>query len=112
MLSREAACEICGAGDMDHDWIDDVDEDDDWSQWLMECRICYQLVHPACLTTSNPDLTQSGVLDEDFPSSWDCAHCCSRGLQGQNNRVSSILCLSAEYNFQLFLLHYRFSINP
>jgi len=87
MLSREAACEICGAGDVDHEWTGDVGDDEDWSQWLMECRICCQLTHPACLSSSSPDVTHSGVLDEDFPSSWDCARCCQQGLQGQN-RVS------------------------
>jgi len=90
MLSREAVCEICRKGDVNHDWSADVgDDDEDWSQWLMECRICYQLVHPACLSTSSPDLTHSGTVDEDFPSSWDCACCCSQGLQGQN-RVSHL----------------------
>jgi len=96
MLSREAACDICGAGDIDRDWTGDVDDDDEWTQWLMECRICYQLVHPACLATSSPDLGHSGILDEDFPSSWDCSRCCSQGLQGQN-RVSNILSFAADF---------------
>ena len=93
MLSRDAACELCGAGDVDHEWTGDVADNEDWSQWLMECRICYQLTHPACLAGYSPDLTHSGVLDEDFPSSWDCARCCQQGLQGQN-RVSGLLAFS------------------
>jgi len=87
MLSREAACELCGGGDTDHEWTGDVGDDDDWSTWLMECRVCCQLVHPACLAAFSPDLTHTGVVDEDLPSSWDCARCCQLGLQGQS-RVS------------------------
>ena len=93
MLSRDAACELCGLGDVDHDVTGYVTDDDDWSQWLMECRVCYQLVHPACLASSTPDLTHAGVLDEDLLSSWDCGRCCETGLQG-HNRVSQSLILN------------------
>jgi len=107
MLSREASCEICGAGDVDHDWCGDIGDDDDWSQWLMECRICYEMVHPACLVMSSPDLAHSGVFDEDFPSSWDCARCCTRGLQGTNRVSSSLQFLNlAQTNRALSLLPY------
>jgi F-box/leucine-rich repeat protein 10/11 len=87
MLAREATCDICDKGDSPHaaelSWSGDVGEDEDWSLWLMECRVCYEVVHPACLRQRHPELTHAGVLDEDVPSSWDCSRCCERGLQGQ-----------------------------
>jgi PHD-finger len=87
MLSRDATCDICGKGDSPRAaeiaWCGDINEDEDWSSWLMECRVCYELVHPACLRERHPEITCAGVLDEDVPSSWDCCRCCERGLQGQ-----------------------------
>ena len=28
-------------------------------------------------------MTHKGVIDEDFPGSWECARCCSQGKTGQ-----------------------------
>jgi len=94
MLARDSTCEICGKGDAPHvaesRWWEDVGEED-WSLWLMECRVCCEVVHPACLRLQYLNTSHVGILDEDMPSSWDCCRCCKRGKQGQC-RVCTVYC--------------------
>jgi F-box/leucine-rich repeat protein 10/11 len=82
-LPRDTICQICGGGDTQHDWPGD-DDGIDWTSWLMECRICFEVVHPNCLRHSEPEVKHHGVIDEDLPSSWDCARCCEQGLEGSS----------------------------
>ncbi|XP_046416749.1 jmjC domain-containing histone demethylation protein 1-like [Neodiprion fabricii] len=42
---------------------------------LMECTVCYDIVHPDCLTDSG----QGGTASEDLPNSWECPQCCESG---------------------------------
>lgn len=42
---------------------------------LMECTVCYDIVHPDCL----PDAGQGGLVSEDLPNSWECPQCCESG---------------------------------
>lgn len=75
-------CQKCGEGDggKRDEASDDVILDD---LSLMECRICCDVFHPKCLKELNPQLTHSGVVDEDLPNSWECAKCCEAGKEGQ-----------------------------
>ena len=49
---------------------------------LMECGICWEILHPACLTSKSPDITNEGVISEDLPNSWECPKCCDDGKKG------------------------------
>lgn len=42
---------------------------------LMECIICYDIVHPSCLDID----TKKIISCEDIPNSWDCPSCCQSG---------------------------------
>ncbi|XP_001606028.1 jmjC domain-containing histone demethylation protein 1 [Nasonia vitripennis] len=42
---------------------------------LMECSICYDIVHPQC-TNRN---MQNIVVSDDLPNSWECPECCESG---------------------------------
>ena len=59
---------------------------------LMECGICWKILHPSCLHLKYPDLSNEGILNEDLPNSWECPRCCDLGKQGQLkvSRVNSL----------------------
>lgn len=42
---------------------------------LMECSICYEIVHPNC---TGKDL-QNAVVSDDLANSWECPECCESG---------------------------------
>ncbi|XP_060533055.1 jmjC domain-containing histone demethylation protein 1-like isoform X2 [Cylas formicarius] len=44
---------------------------------LMECSVCYEIAHPACVQRLCPDFT--GYINEDMPNSWECPLCCKLG---------------------------------
>ena len=50
---------------------------------LMECGICWEIVHPTCMAEKFPNLSHEGIVNEDLPSSWECPKCCDGGKQGQ-----------------------------
>ncbi|XP_053376119.1 lysine-specific demethylase 2B-like isoform X2 [Mercenaria mercenaria] len=61
-----------------------VDDDaEDYSSSLMECGICWEIVHPLCLRKKNENLNNDGVLNEDLPNSWKCSKCCFDGKEGK-----------------------------
>ncbi|CAG0879254.1 unnamed protein product [Darwinula stevensoni] len=45
---------------------------------LMECSICYKILHPKCAKVEMPDV--DGITNEDLPNSWECPHCVKEGL--------------------------------
>lgn len=44
---------------------------------LMECSICYEIVHPSCL--KRDDLDSLVVISDDMPSCWECPDCYENG---------------------------------
>ncbi|GJQ78058.1 hypothetical protein Trydic_g2401 [Trypoxylus dichotomus] len=44
---------------------------------LMECSVCYEIAHPACVQRLCPQFT--GFINEDMPNSWECPMCCKLG---------------------------------
>ena len=48
-----------------------------------QCGLCWEIVHPLCLSQKFENLTTEGVLNEDLPNSWKCAKCCYDGKEGQ-----------------------------
>lgn len=92
MLPSNAICQICNQGDGAR--VDEgVSEEQLTRIEIMECRICFDIVHPLCLKKSHPEMSHPGVIDEDLPSSWECARCCEAGKEGQG-KVSFHLFLS------------------
>ncbi|XP_015117813.1 jmjC domain-containing histone demethylation protein 1 [Diachasma alloeum] len=64
---------------------------------LMECSICFDIVHPACVGIDPQRLT----INEDIPNSWECPSCCQSGRNVDHrprppkNRVRKISVSSA-----------------
>lgn len=50
---------------------------------LMECGICWEIVHPNCFKQKNENIEGDGVVNEDLPNSWECPKCCQDGKRGQ-----------------------------
>lgn len=87
MLPSNAICQICNQGDgltaVDGVSESFVSEEQVTGVEIMECRICFDIVHPLCLKKSHPEISHPGVIDEDLPSSWECGRCCEAGKEGQ-----------------------------
>jgi len=78
VLPSSSVCLICnqvGKGN--------PDDADDFSMHIMECGICWEIVHPACLHKKFENLDNDGNINEDLPNSWECSKCCNAGKQGQ-----------------------------
>lgn len=45
---------------------------------LMECSVCYEIAHPACVQRLCPP-EFPGYVNEDMPNSWECPMCCKLG---------------------------------
>lgn len=89
ILPNNAVCELCNKGDGATSSSSGTTEEQLENQ-IMECRICFEIQHPSCLKQSCPEISHSGVIDEDLPSSWECARCCEEGKEGQG-KVRNIL---------------------
>ncbi|KAM0725100.1 JmjC domain-containing histone demethylation protein 1 [Formica fusca] len=42
---------------------------------LMECSMCFDIVHPECIGLDSEEIT----VNDDLPNSWECPQCCERG---------------------------------
>jgi len=84
MLPTAAVCVLCNKGDSSS--ATDVDsaaepvtQTDEPQCQLMECNVCWNIVHPSCLHETYPQLTHDGVINDDLPNSWECPKCCDAG---------------------------------
>jgi len=59
------------------------EDPEDMSRQIMECGICWEISHPACLKEKYENLDNEGNINEDLPNSWECSKCCNEGKQGQ-----------------------------
>ena len=82
ILPNNAVCEICNKGDGAALSVSGT-TDEKLEDQIMECRICFEIQHPSCLKQASPEISHPGVIDEDLPSSWECARCCEEGKEGQ-----------------------------
>ncbi|RUS79534.1 hypothetical protein EGW08_012702, partial [Elysia chlorotica] len=78
VLPSASVCMLCNQGDQSN-----CEDPDDVSSSLMECGICWEIVHPKCLRKKYDSLESEGVVNEDLPNSWECLKCCNEGKQGQ-----------------------------
>jgi len=78
MLPNSTTCSLCGKDGWENDRTrTDAETRESRPSSIMECAICYDLVHPACIASSYPDVP--GSVDEDLPNSWECPKCCTEG---------------------------------
>lgn len=60
---------------------------------LMECSLCWEIVHPFCLKEKDPTLLGTGNINLDLPNSWECLKCIQGAKNGQgkprNNKQSN-----------------------
>ncbi|KAL4224329.1 Lysine-specific demethylase 2A [Mactra antiquata] len=59
------------------------DDSEEYSTCLMECGLCWEIVHPACLHKHSDSYRNEGILNEDLPNSWKCSKCCFAGKEGK-----------------------------
>ena len=74
-----AVCMHCGLARRSDD---PEPEDDNPTATLMECGICWEICHPACLRETFEKVETDGIINEDLPSSWECIKCVNVGKQG------------------------------
>merc|ERR1719334_2561072 len=56
---------------------------------LMECGICWEILHPKCLfaklridPAAYSHLSEGGNINQELPNSWACPKCCLQGKGG------------------------------
>ena len=57
------------------------DESGEMISTLMECGICWEIVHPNCLKKKYENLEGDGAVNEDLPNSWICPKCSNDGKE-------------------------------
>lgn len=78
MLPVTAACAVCGLDGWGQALVIPIQKTNkDIPSSLMECSVCYEIIHPDCLRKQCPEL--EGVVNEDLPNSWECPKCCRDG---------------------------------
>ncbi|XP_025092678.1 lysine-specific demethylase 2A-like isoform X3 [Pomacea canaliculata] len=88
ILPHAAVCMVCGLARRPdyasiHKEEEEEEDDDNPTSSLMECGICWEIVHPQCQRETFENTDVDGVINEDLPSSWECIKCCNAGKQGQ-----------------------------
>uniref|UniRef100_A0A8C1RTW0 [histone H3]-dimethyl-L-lysine(36) demethylase n=1 Tax=Cyprinus carpio TaxID=7962 RepID=A0A8C1RTW0_CYPCA len=53
-------------------------EEDKFNMTLMECSICNEILHPACLKVDS-----GGVVNDELPNCWECPKCNHAGKTGK-----------------------------
>ncbi|XP_044738222.1 jmjC domain-containing histone demethylation protein 1-like isoform X2 [Chrysoperla carnea] len=82
MLPVTAACKHCGLDGWGQTPVVPLQKGtpgarNDEPSSLMECSVCYEIAHTACVQRLCPGI--SGVVNEDMPNSWECPPCCKAG---------------------------------
>ncbi|XP_073991040.1 lysine demethylase 2 [Rhodnius prolixus] len=78
MLPVTAACSVCGLDGWGQQLALPVHKmAKDAPSSLMECSVCYEIIHPECVDKICPE--HKGVYNEDLPNSWECPKCVRDG---------------------------------
>ncbi|XP_067014972.2 jmjC domain-containing histone demethylation protein 1 [Anabrus simplex] len=78
MLPVTAACVTCGLDGWGQQPVIPIQKmNREVPSSLMECSVCYEIIHPDCMAKQCPD--SEGVVNEDLPNSWECPKCCKDG---------------------------------
>uniref|UniRef100_S4RR64 Lysine (K)-specific demethylase 2Bb n=1 Tax=Petromyzon marinus TaxID=7757 RepID=S4RR64_PETMA len=76
ILPHTAVCRICGEAGKEEAA---EGEEEKFSMTLMECSICNEIVHPACLKIDDKE----GVINDELPNCWECPKCNQEGKTGK-----------------------------
>ncbi|XP_032823368.1 F-box/LRR-repeat protein 19-like isoform X3 [Petromyzon marinus] len=79
ILPHTAVCRICGEAGKEEAA---EGEEEKFSMTLMECSICNEIVHPACLKIDDKE----GVINDELPNCWECPKCNQEGKTGKQKR--------------------------
>ncbi|GLH03864.1 JmjC domain-containing histone demethylation protein 1 [Gryllus bimaculatus] len=78
MLPITAACVTCGLDGWGQEPVVPIQKTNrETASSLMECSVCYEIIHPDCIAKQCPD--SDGIVNEDLPNSWECPKCCKDG---------------------------------
>ncbi|KAM8924457.1 lysine-specific demethylase 2A isoform 2-T2 [Pelodytes ibericus] len=72
-LPHSVTCALCGE-------VDQTNGSQNFDRKLMECSLCNEIVHPACL-----QMDGEGLLSDELPNYWECPKC----YEGQKHSVGS-----------------------
>ncbi|XP_051971872.1 lysine-specific demethylase 2B isoform X3 [Xyrauchen texanus] len=76
VLPHTAVCLVCGEAGKE----DTAENDEDkFNVMLMECSVCNEIVHPACLKEKDA----GGVVNDELPNCWECPKCNHAGKTGK-----------------------------
>ncbi|XP_051971871.1 lysine-specific demethylase 2B isoform X2 [Xyrauchen texanus] len=79
VLPHTAVCLVCGEAGKE----DTAENDEDkFNVMLMECSVCNEIVHPACLKEKDA----GGVVNDELPNCWECPKCNHAGKTGKQKR--------------------------
>uniref|UniRef100_A0A671KWS9 Lysine-specific demethylase 2B n=1 Tax=Sinocyclocheilus anshuiensis TaxID=1608454 RepID=A0A671KWS9_9TELE len=78
VLPHTAVCLVCGEAGKE-DTVEN--EEDRFNMMLMECSICSEILHPACLKEKD----SGGVVNDELPNCWECPKCSHSGKTGKVN---------------------------
>uniref|UniRef100_A0A672KAB9 [histone H3]-dimethyl-L-lysine(36) demethylase n=1 Tax=Sinocyclocheilus grahami TaxID=75366 RepID=A0A672KAB9_SINGR len=76
VLPHTAVCLVCGEAGKE-DTVEN--EEDKFNMMLMECSICSEILHPACLKEKD----SGGVVNDELPNCWECPKCSHSGKTGK-----------------------------
>uniref|UniRef100_A0A672KD01 Lysine-specific demethylase 2B n=1 Tax=Sinocyclocheilus grahami TaxID=75366 RepID=A0A672KD01_SINGR len=76
VLPHTAVCLVCGEAGKE-DTVEN--EEDKFNMMLMECSICSEILHPACLKVKD----SGGVVNDELPNCWECPKCSHSGKTGK-----------------------------
>ncbi|VDI78386.1 Hypothetical predicted protein, partial [Mytilus galloprovincialis] len=63
VLPHNATCLICNKADQPE------------PNQLMECSLCWEIIHVPCLHQKYENLNSEGVINEDIRQQWECPKC-------------------------------------
>ncbi|XP_055063729.2 lysine (K)-specific demethylase 2Bb isoform X2 [Misgurnus anguillicaudatus] len=79
VLPHTAVCSVCGEAGKE-DTVEN--EEEKVNMMLMECSICNEILHPACLKEKDAE----GVVNDELPNCWECPKCNQAGKTGKQKR--------------------------
>ncbi|XP_067289341.1 lysine (K)-specific demethylase 2Bb isoform X2 [Pseudorasbora parva] len=79
VLPHTAVCLVCGEAGKE-DTVEN--EEEKFNFMLMECSICNEILHPACLKEKDG----GGVVNDELPNCWECPKCNHAGKTGKQKR--------------------------